>query len=169
MRCSSCEAHLDRYVEGTLPHARMALLRTHLQDCASCSAMLEELRVVDALLATARRTEPAANFTFAVMAEVRSMPQPKPRTWRRTLLLGAAYVVAAWIVAIATFPQLDRLYRAFAQTAALTKVAPLFDRFLHPSSIVPSQVALVAIAALLADAVIVFALIRRFRRVEERA
>ena len=38
--------------------------------------MLDELRVVDALIAAPRHVELPENFTFATMAEVRSLPRP---------------------------------------------------------------------------------------------
>ncbi|HEY8314554.1 MAG TPA: zf-HC2 domain-containing protein [Candidatus Baltobacteraceae bacterium] len=102
MHCSSCEPLLDRYVEGTLPARRMLAIGKHLRTCAHCTDMLTELKVIDALLETTGATEPAANFTFAVMAEVRSMP--KPRTVRHPaprLLLS--YLAAAWVVAVVWF------------------------------------------------------------------
>jgi anti-sigma factor RsiW len=102
VRCSSCEMLLDRYVEGTLPAVQMATIARHLKDCKACSAMLVELRVVDALLATTKSAELAPNFTFAVMAEARSLQVPahKPRSlWS----LLAFYLIGAWIVACAAF------------------------------------------------------------------
>lgn len=97
MRCSSFDVLLDRYVEATLPPAQMKAVSEHLRLCASCTALLTELRVVDALLATTKSVELAPNFTFAVMAEVRSAPAHAKRT---TPLWGVVsiYVGAAWLV-----------------------------------------------------------------------
>ncbi len=97
MRCSSCEPLLDRYIEGTLPPLKMRAMREHVQACSACAALLDELRVVDALLATTRDAELAPNFTFAVMAEVRTTP----RFVRRTMPLWgylSIYLASAWIV-----------------------------------------------------------------------
>lgn len=95
MHCSSFERHLDEFVDGTLPPARTKLVAKHVADCTECSALLNELRVIDALLLTARATEPAVNFTFKTMAEVRSMPRPRVH---HTPVFGitAAYVAFAW-------------------------------------------------------------------------
>ena len=96
MRCSSCEPLLDRYVEGTLGAREMARVAAHLRSCPRCEALLTELRVVDALLATTAPVELAPNFTFAVMAEARTA---QIRV-RRPLSLWAVltfYIVGAWI------------------------------------------------------------------------
>jgi anti-sigma factor RsiW len=96
VRCSSCEPLLDRYVEGTLPPRTMASVGAHLRLCPHCAELLTELRVVDALLATTKPLEIAPNFTFAVMAEARSMPIAPGRTPAAWALL-AFYLVAAWL------------------------------------------------------------------------
>ena len=70
-------------------------MREHLKTCAHCTSLLDELKIVDALLTTVRTPEPVANLTFAVMAEVRSMPVPvTPRTHVGALL--GFYIVVAW-------------------------------------------------------------------------
>ena len=95
MRCSSFEPLLDEFVDGTLTPVRTHRVAKHVADCTECSALLAELRVIDALLLTARPTEPAVNFTFKAMAEVRSMPVP--HVHRTPILsIGAAYLVFAW-------------------------------------------------------------------------
>jgi len=96
VRCSSCEPLLDRYVEGTLTPREMARVGRHLQTCAHCDALLTELRVVDALLATTAPVELAPNFTFAVMAETCATPF---RTVRKLSMWAVLtfYVVGAWI------------------------------------------------------------------------
>jgi hypothetical protein len=76
MRCSSFEPLLDEYVDGVLAPREHALVAAHVAGCASRAGLLEELRVIDALLLTPRALEPAPNFTFKVMAEVRSLPAP---------------------------------------------------------------------------------------------
>lgn len=97
MHCSSCEIALEGYLEGALPHRKMIQVRDHLARCAVCEALRAELRVVDALLTTVPRIEPATNFTFATMAEVRGMAQPHvPRT--RLLTFVGTYLAAVWAV-----------------------------------------------------------------------
>jgi anti-sigma factor RsiW len=100
VRCSWCEPLLDRYIEGTLPERDMLRISEHVRLCDSCSALLAELRVVDALLAMTPIVELAPNFTFAVMAEVRATPMTAPRRLSIWALL-TFYVVSAWIVVTA--------------------------------------------------------------------
>jgi anti-sigma factor RsiW len=99
MRCSSCEPVLDRYIEGTLTPRQMIDISAHLRTCASCRELLQELKVVDGLLATTRVPDLAHNFTFAVMAEVRAMPAPRARAhpiWSFLVL----YPAAAWVAVV---------------------------------------------------------------------
>lgn len=102
MRCSSCEPLLDRYLEGTLSPREMIDTNAHIESCAACARLLEEVKVIDALLFTTDVPELPNNFTFAVMAEAFSMPAPKPhkdRLWSFVTL----YLAAAWIAALAVF------------------------------------------------------------------
>ena len=96
MRCSSSNARLDEYVDGTLDHADHARVEAHLATCAECSSLLQELRVVDALLLVPRTLDPAPNFTFAVMAEVRTMHAPHPHHRVSFAAIGT-YIVFAWL------------------------------------------------------------------------
>ena len=96
MRCSSCEILLDRYVEATLPPRQMAAVSAHLKTCDACASLVNELRVVDALMATTKNAELPPNFTFAVMADVRTMPVAAERRLSLWSFL-AFYVIAAWI------------------------------------------------------------------------
>lgn len=97
MRCSSCSSLLDRYLEGSLSTPQLLQITAHLGTCAGCAVILEELKVVDGLLATIHTPEPAPNFTFAVMAEVRTMPRPAVSRLNVAALLGT-YVVVAWAI-----------------------------------------------------------------------
>jgi anti-sigma factor RsiW len=99
VRCSACEPLLDRYVEGTLKPPQMIAVSVHLRECESCTALLEELKAIDGLLATTRVADVPENFTFAVMAEVRSLPAPRARqhpVWSFLVL----YSAAAWVAAV---------------------------------------------------------------------
>ncbi len=101
MHCSSFEPLLDEYVDGALAPRDHALLAAHVAGCANCAGLLEELRVIDALLLTPRSLEPAPNFTFKVMAEVRALPAPAVHRIP-ALPVIAAYLAFAWS-AIALF------------------------------------------------------------------
>ena len=117
MRCSSCEPLLDRYLEGTLPPRRMQSIRTHLETCAHCSELLDEVKVIDGLLSTTRVPDLPENFTFAVMAEVRSMPAPRPRQHPVWSFL-ALYSAAAWVAAVIAMAATATTPRALADMTA---------------------------------------------------
>lgn len=95
MRCSSSRVKLDEYVDGTLEPLRARAIERHLAGCGACGALLEELRSIDALLLTARTIDPSPAFTFATMAEVRSLPAPHVHR-SPVLSIGAVYLVFAW-------------------------------------------------------------------------
>ena len=95
MRCSSFEPLLDDFIDGKLPLETHARVAAHVESCASCNALLTELRVIDALLLQPRRLEPAANFAFAVMAEVRVLPLPHASRVPPLAVLSA-YLAFAW-------------------------------------------------------------------------
>lgn len=99
MRCSSCEPLLDRYLEGTLTPRQMIDIGTHVRDCEPCRELLEEVKAVDALLFTTREPELPENFTFAVMAEARTLPAPRTRQHPVWSFL-ALYSAAAWVAAV---------------------------------------------------------------------
>jgi anti-sigma factor RsiW len=96
VRCSLCEPLLDRYVEGTLTPREMARVSAHLRTCPHCESLLTELRVIDALLATTAPGELAPNFTFAVMAEARSITI-RPHRQLSLWAVLTFYIVGAWI------------------------------------------------------------------------
>ncbi len=95
MHCSYFKARLDAYVDGELAPRERARIAAHVAACTDCAALLEELRVIDALLLGPRQLEPAANFTFKVMAEALSLPQPRTHRTPALPVLGT-YVVFAW-------------------------------------------------------------------------
>ncbi len=102
MRCSACEPLLDRYLEGSLAPRALRAATRHLQACSHCTALLAELKVVDALLLTAREPMLEPGFTRAAMAEVASLQPPRapqhPLWSFLTLYVAAAWVgVALWI------------------------------------------------------------------------
>ncbi|HET9096729.1 MAG TPA: zf-HC2 domain-containing protein [Candidatus Baltobacteraceae bacterium] len=99
MRCSSCEPLLDRYIEGTLKPREMIAISAHLRQCAPCRELLEELKAVDGLLATTDVSALPENFTFAIMAEVRTLPAPRARQHPVWSFL-ALYSAAAWVAVV---------------------------------------------------------------------
>jgi anti-sigma factor RsiW len=97
MHCSHCEGQLDAFVDDVLPAAERTKVSAHVEDCPRCRELLDELRCIDALLMSPRQLDPAANFTFKVMAEVRSAPAPH-RARLHELRVVLAYLAFAWTI-----------------------------------------------------------------------
>ncbi len=116
MSCSSSEALFEAYLDGTLLPARRARVLAHLSRCGRCKGVLEELRVVDALIASPREIELPQNFTFATMAEVRSLPRPHVSTAPVYAYL-VSYLVASWLLIGAGFLLASTTIRAIGETA----------------------------------------------------
>ncbi|MGD0475329.1 MAG: zf-HC2 domain-containing protein [Candidatus Velthaea sp.] len=98
MSCSSAEAVFERFLDGKLAAAQCTELLAHLDDCAGCRGVFEELRVVDALLNTPRQVPLAPNFTCATMSETRALRAPAPyRPPIRAYVVS--YLAGAWLIA----------------------------------------------------------------------
>jgi len=96
VNCSSFESLVEHYFDGTLLPKERTDFALHLDRCNDCAMLFEEVRVVDALLLTPRKLDTAPNFTFKIMAEIGSLPQPvvaKPQIAR--WLVG--YLAASWL------------------------------------------------------------------------
>jgi hypothetical protein len=96
---------LDDFLEGTLRPREGRDVSTHLHGCPDCTLLLDELRVVDALLTTARAPGDAGDITAAVVSATAGTRPHAPRRHR----LGVAlllYLLAAWGLAAAAFLRL---------------------------------------------------------------
>lgn len=93
--CSWCEERFEGFLDGALSAGERARLLAHVDGCDACRGLLEELRVVDALLLQPRTVELPPNFTFATMADVRAMPPPCAHRAPIAASL-VAYIVTAW-------------------------------------------------------------------------
>jgi anti-sigma factor RsiW len=114
--CSSSEQLFEGYLDNTLAPAQRARLLGHLSSCGRCKGVLDELRVVDALIAAPRHVELPENFTFATMAEVRSLPRPHASSVPFYAYL-VSYLAAAWLLIGAGFLLASSAMRAFGETA----------------------------------------------------
>jgi anti-sigma factor RsiW len=116
VNCNSSEALFEQYLDDTLLPAQRARLLAHLNGCGRCKGVLDELRVVDALISAPRQIELPENFTFATMAEVRTLPRPhvSPAPVYAYLV---SYLVAAWLLIGAGFLLAGSAMRAFGETA----------------------------------------------------
>jgi len=172
VRCSLCEPLLDRFVEGTLTPREMTRVRAHLRTCARCDALLTELRVVDALLATTAPVELAPNFTFAVMAETRTVPVQRARKLSVWAVL-TFYVVGAWIALCGVYAVfgsgLSHLGAAGrAVTAAGAQSLAALSAIAQSVSPVTPLVLGGAVGVLLVDALLVIGAIVLYRAVRAR-
>jgi anti-sigma factor RsiW len=100
MSCSSAEERFERFLDGRLGPTQHSEFLEHIDRCAGCRSVLEELRVVDALLNTPRQVLLAPNFTFATMAEACALRAPahQPTPVRAYLV---SYLAGAWLLAAA--------------------------------------------------------------------
>lgn len=117
MTCNSSEALFEGFLEGELVPRERAALLAHVDACTACRGLLEELRVVDALLLEPRAVCLAPNFTFATMAEVRALPAPRVQR-PPVLAFTVSYLVAAWLLVGAAFLLAPQVVRASGMLAA---------------------------------------------------
>jgi anti-sigma factor RsiW len=102
VNCEQCRERFERFLDGLVTAVERARMDAHVDACAACRGLLEELRVVDALLRDPRAIELPADFTAATMAEVHALtPSPARRVPLAASLVS--YVVAAWALAGAAF------------------------------------------------------------------
>ena len=98
MSCGACEMRMGEYLEGGLDVYALARMERHLTQCATCRALVDELRQVERVLgeaAQAAALEPTADFTLAVMAKARTLARPHARPMLRWAFLGW-YLLGAW-------------------------------------------------------------------------
>ena len=72
-------------------------MSAHVDRCATCASLLDELRVVDGLLLTSRDVRLSPNFTVATMAELHTLPPPA-RACPPVAALVVCYVVGCWLL-----------------------------------------------------------------------
>ena len=116
MSCSSSESLFEGYLDNTLTPAQRARLLAHLGRCGGCKGILDELRVVDALLVSPRVVELPQNFTFATMAEVRALPRPHV-SHSPVFAYLVSFLSAAWLLIGAGFLLASSSMRALGEAA----------------------------------------------------
>ncbi|BDE07651.1 hypothetical protein WPS_29270 [Vulcanimicrobium alpinum] len=172
MSCSSSEALFEGYLDNTLVPAQRARLIAHLNACGRCKGVLEELRAVDALLSSPRAIELPANFTFAVMADVRSASRPQVSAAPVFAYL-MSYLIAAWLLIGAAFLLAADAVRAFGDAAfglsaqVLRTLGAVGHAGLHIADDVGALGALLG-TAVVVDLAIAFALVVGFTVVRPR-
>jgi len=171
--CSSSEDLFEAYLDDTLLPAQRARLLSHLARCGACKGLLDELRVVDALISSPRHVELPANFTFATMAEVRSLPRPLGASAAPVYAYLVSYLVAAWLLVGAGFLFASTAMRAFGETAldASASVARVFGIVGHAGARVAGDfggLGTVVGGAIVLDVAVVLALVVGFAVVRPR-
>jgi anti-sigma factor RsiW len=170
--CSSSEDLFEAYLDDTLLPAQRARLLAHLAGCGACKGVLEELRVVDALISSPRHVELPANFTFATMAEVRSLARPRA-TSAPVYAYLVSYLVAAWLLIGAGFVFAATTMRAFGETAldVSASVARVFGIVGHAGARIAGDFGPLGSllgAAIVLDVAVVLALVVGFTVVRPR-
>jgi anti-sigma factor RsiW len=170
--CSSCEKLFEAYLDDTLAPAQRARLLAHVSGCGACKGILDELRVVDALLVGPGAVELPPNFTFATMAEIRSLPRPHPSPAPVVAYL-VSYLVAAWLLVAAGFVLAGSAMRAFGETAldSVAQFARMFGALFHDGARMVGDLGTLATmlgAAVIVDVTLVVALVLAFVVVRPR-
>jgi hypothetical protein len=172
--CDWCEERFEHFLDDVLGAGERARLLAHVDGCDPCRGLLEELRVVDALLLAPRAVELPANFTFATMTDVRAMPVPCARRAPITASL-VAYIVGAWSLVGAAFLIVPQHMLAFVQhtlavtstvLAALGGLGHVFAHFGDRGDV--SSWTTVAGGVIIADALAVVAVYAALRFVRPR-
>jgi len=155
---------LDAYIEGSLRPREARALRAHLGVCPACAGLLQELRVVDALLTTARPPGVAADFTAAVVSAATAAPPHKPR--RPSLGLAVLlYLGAVWGLAIFAFARSSDLAGWWGDAVAQSaRDAAAFSAAAHALAPATPLAAAAVSGVLLVDLFLLAALIYGYRR-----
>lgn len=111
MNCAEISVEIEGLFDGAINPARQRVIETHLVECPSCSARLDQMRAVRALLRKGTVPPPSPSLDVRVMrafGERYTSPQAAPAWWRR-LVFGtvrvpnAALAVSLVAVCVALF------------------------------------------------------------------
>jgi predicted anti-sigma-YlaC factor YlaD len=93
MRCQPCRDALSARIDGEEPSVPEAVLRRHLDGCASCRAFADGSAALHRRTSV-READPVPDLTGPILAAARSRavpPEPRPADhWSRWALLGVA-------------------------------------------------------------------------------
>lgn len=171
MRCSSSRLLFDGLLDGALAGRTHVALEQHLEGCFDCRGLLEELRVVDALLLQATSADVPAGFTERTMNEIARLPMPRP-AGPALLPFVVSYLIAAWLAIGLAFLFAGDATRAAMATALgvsgaeLAAIGALAHGLFHSFDGSLNGLTAVSAGALLADVmawVAFFALYRAYR------
>ncbi|MBV9027936.1 MAG: hypothetical protein JO311_04925 [Candidatus Eremiobacteraeota bacterium] len=160
---------LDHYLEGTLRPRKALEVSTHVAECDRCAALLEELRVIDGLLLTARApARMTPDFTKAVVSAAAAAP-PKPA--RRVPFLAAliGYLVVAWAIAAFALARGGGVGTVAALVASEQQSIAAAGAALRALAPAAPLAAAAVTAVLLIDIFLVLAVIYGYRRLRPAA
>ena len=83
MECGLVEDRLSEYVERTLPHEEMIRIAEHLQECARCQGLMEEIRSILVTCQAFPSYEADAELIDRVL--LRTSGRPRSRSIRERL------------------------------------------------------------------------------------
>jgi hypothetical protein len=83
MECGFVEDRLSEYVERSLPHEEMVRLAEHVQECAACLGLMEEIRSI----LVSCQTFPSFDVDSAMLDRIllRTSGRPRTRTLRERI------------------------------------------------------------------------------------
>jgi anti-sigma factor RsiW len=86
MTCHEYESDLDDYVDGTLATDRLGPVEAHLTSCASCRALVADLRTLRSVAASLERRTPPPHVWTQIAAAIQ--PGARPSWWQTLHLFG---------------------------------------------------------------------------------
>jgi anti-sigma factor RsiW len=94
MNCAEVSVQTDDLLDGATDPARERLIESHLAECPSCSARLEQMRTVRALLKKSTVPPPSSSLDSRVMRAFheRRAPTRAVSAWWRRLIFGTVGV-----------------------------------------------------------------------------
>jgi anti-sigma factor RsiW len=164
MRCSSCEPVLDAYLEGSLGPFRARSVARHLERCERCAALLAELRVVDALLTTARSPRVAPDFTATVVSAAQKTPTKAARRAPVGLAL-LLYLALAWTLAAILVGSHGLGWTAVAWSQLWQRDGAALGAAMRALAPATPVAAATGVGVLLVDVVLLAALFYGYRRI----
>jgi len=117
MNCEQMTALLSAYVDGELTAAQEAQVREHLEQCAECRALYEQLQTLHTSFSDLEEIPAPENFAQGVMARIKAEEKPKVIPLFKRPQVRAVMGLAACAVLCIGFGRMT-LGNSFKNTAA---------------------------------------------------
>jgi anti-sigma factor RsiW len=102
------------YLDGLLRDPEKAALEQHLNSCAACGQLAQDIRAAMAFVATAERVDPPAELLTRILHEIpAAKPKPERRSWLRRVVGGVTDGLA-FRVDLLPPHEIDLIYPWFA-------------------------------------------------------